>query len=141
MGSENTERRRAPGSSPAEKHALIIEDFPVIAMSIEDDLVDMGFSAAVAATEAEAVALAEDRCPDLIIANLRLAQGCGIEAVRGICGDRPIAVIFMSGDLEAISGQAMGEAGFLSKPFTAAALRASIDAAGPMSAASLERPQ
>lgn len=132
MGSENTEHRCAPGSSPAEKHALIVEDLPVIAMSIEDELADMGFSAATAATEAEAVALAEQRCPDLIIADLRLAQGCGIEAVRRICGDRPIAVIFMSGDLEAIGGDAMGGAGFLSKPFTSAALRSTIDAAGPI---------
>ena len=135
MGSENTEHRRANGNSPADKHALIIEDFPVIAMSIEDELADMGFSAAVAATETEAITLAEERCPDLIIADLRLAQGCGIEAVRRICGNRPIAVIFMSGDLEAVGGGGIGEAEFLSKPFTSAALRSSIDTAGPMSAA------
>ena len=90
MGSENTEYRPAPCSSPAAKHALVIEDFPIIAMSIGDELAEMGFSTAVAATEAEAVALAEERCPDLIIADLRLAQGCGIEAVRHICGERPM---------------------------------------------------
>lgn len=135
MGSENTEHCRVPGNSPSEKHALVIEDFPVIAMSIEDELADMGFSAAIAATEVEAVALAEERCPDLIIADLRLAQGSGIEAVRRICGDRPIAVIFMSGDDEALDGSATGEAGFLAKPFTSAALRSSIDTAGPISTA------
>ena len=134
MRSENTEPHRAPATRPSAKHALVIEDFPVIAMSIEDELADMGYSAAIAATEAEAVALAEERCPDLIIADLRLAQGCGIEAVRRICGNRPIAVIFMSGDSEAAGGDATGNAGFLSKPFTSAALRSSVDAAGPMSA-------
>ena len=134
MNSDNTKHNSAPGYRPAEKHALVIEDFPVIAMSIQDELADLGYSAAIAATEAEAVALAEERCPDLIIADLRLAQGCGIEAVRRICGDRQIAVIFMSGDDEAVGGGAMGEAGFLSKPFTSHALRSSIDTAGPMSA-------
>ena len=134
MGSENTEQCRAPATGPSAKHALVIEDFPVIAMSIEDELADMGYSAASAATEAEAVALAEERCPDLIIAELRLAQGCGIEAVRRICSNRPIAVIFMSGDLEANGSDATGAARFLSKPFTSAALRSSVDAAGPMSA-------
>ena len=134
MGSENTEQRCAPEASPSAKHALVIEDFPVIAMSIEDELADLGYSAIVAATEAQAVALAEERCPDLIIADLRLAQGCGIEAVRRICGDRPIAVIFMSGDLEA-DGVELGGAGFLSKPFTSSALRFRIDTAGPMSTA------
>ena len=132
MNSENTEHWRAPSDSPYEKHALIIEDFPVIAMSIQDELADMGYSAAVAATEAEAVALAEVRLPDLIIADLRLAQGSGIDAVRRICGDRSIAVIFMSGDSEEMGGGATGEAGFLSKPFTSTALRSTIDAAGPM---------
>ena len=132
MGSENTGYRPAPCSSPAAKHALVIEDFPIIAISIGDELAEMGFSTAVAATEAEAVALAAERCPDLIIADLRLAQGCGIEAVRHICGERPIAVIFMSGDLQAVGGGATGQAGFLSKPFTSAALRSCIDAAGPL---------
>ena len=133
MRSENTEPCRAPGASHSAKHALVIEDFPIIAMSIQDELADMGYSAIIAATEAEAVALAEEHCPDLIIADLRLAQGCGIEAVRRICGGRPVAVIFMSGDFEKVGAAAMGEAGFLSKPFTSAALRSSIDAAGPMS--------
>ena len=133
MGSDNTEYRPAPCSSPAAKHALVIEDFPIIAMSIGDELAEMGFSTAVAATEAEAVALAEERCPDLIIADLRLAEGCGIEAVRHICGDRPVAVIFMSGDPEPVGGRGAGQAGFLSKPFTSAALRSCIDAAGPLS--------
>ena len=135
MRSDNTEPCRAPANSHCSKHALVIEDFPIIAMSIQDELADLGYSATIAATEAEAVALAEERCPDLIIADLRLAQGCGIEAVRRICSNRPIAVIFMSGDLEAVGGDATGEARFLSKPSTSAGLRPSVDAAGPMSAA------
>lgn len=135
MGSGNTEHCHALGTRASARHALIIEDFPIIAMSIQDELADMGYSATIAATEAEAVALAEERCPDLIIADLRLAQGCGIDAVRRVCGDRAIAVIFMSGDSEAVGGGATGEAGFLSKPFTSAALRSSIDTAGPISTA------
>ena len=134
MHSEHTEQCRAPATSPSAKHALVIEDFPIIAMSIEGELADMGYSTAIAATEAEAVTLAEERCPDLIIADLRLAQGCGIKAVRRICGNRPIAVIFMSGDVEADGSDWTGAAKFLSKPFTSAALRSSVDAAGPMSA-------
>lgn len=133
MRSENTEPCRATGNSPAEKYALVIEDLPVIAMSIQDELADMGYSTAVAASEAEAVALAEERCPDLIIADLRLAQGCGMEAVRRVCRDRPIAVIFMSGDFEPGDGVAGGGAVFLSKPFTSNALRTGVETAGPIS--------
>ena len=130
MNTENTERRSAPGCGPTNRHALIIEDFPVIAMSIQDELGDLGFSTAVASTEAEAIALAEERCPDLIIADLRLSQGCGIEAVRRICGGRQIAVIFMSGDDESVGSDSIGEAGLLAKPFTSVALRSRIDMAG-----------
>jgi len=133
MRSENTEPCRAPSTRPSEKHALVIEDFPVIAMSVQDELADLGYSTAVAASEAEAVALAEQRCPDLIIADLRLAQGCGMEAVHRVCRDRPIAVIFMSGDLEPVNGVAGGGAIFLSKPFTSNALRKGVEMAGPIS--------
>lgn len=133
MNSERADHCSMPSDRSAEKHALVIEDFPVIAMSIQDELADMGFSSAIAATEAEAMALAEERCPDLIIADLRLAQGSGIDAVRRICRDRPIAVIFMSGDSDKLGGAGTGEAGFLTKPFTSNALRSIIDTAGPMS--------
>lgn len=129
MASKQIDYGCAPNIEACENHALIIEDLPVIAMSIHDELAELGYSAAVASTEAEAVALAEQRCPDLIIADVRLEEGSGIEAVRRICRDRPIAVIFMTGDLEAVES-AIGEAALLSKPFTSAALRSSIGAAG-----------
>ena len=132
MRSENDEPCRAAGDNPSGKHALVIEDFPVIAMSIQDELADMGYTAAVAASEAEAMALAGQRCPDLIIADLSLAQGCGIEAVRRVCGNRPIAVIFMGDDSEPAGGGG-GGAVFLSKPFTSTALRMGVETAGPIS--------
>lgn len=132
MNSENSTRFGEPGQGPHAKHALVIEDFPVIAMSIQDELAEMGFSVAIAATEAEAVAHVEERCPDLIIADASLAQGSGIDAVRRICRERPIAVILMSGDLAEMDGGATGGACILWKPFTSAALRMSIDTAGPV---------
>ena len=135
MASEHSEHRQAAATGPSPMHALIIEDFPVIAMSIEDELADMGYSAAIAATEVEALALVGERCPDLIIADVRLAQGCGIEAVRRICGDRAVSVIFMSGDVDAVADSVTGKAGFLCKPFTSAALRSTIETAGSMSRA------
>lgn len=133
MNSKKTQHRLAAGAGPCRKHALVIEDFPVIAMSIADELADMGYSTAIAATEAEAAALAQDRCPDLIIADSWLAQGSGIDAVRRICQDRSIAVIFMGEDAADMTVGATGAAGFLSKPFTSAALRSTIESAGSMS--------
>jgi DNA-binding response OmpR family regulator len=131
MPSDERDYRYAPAVDAVDKHALIIEDLPVIAISIQDELSDLGFSAAIASTETEAVALAEERCPDLIIADVRLEKGSGIDAVRRICRDRPIAVIFMTGDLDLVESP-IGEADLLSKPFTTTALRSSIGTAGPI---------
>ena len=78
-------------------HALIIEDEPFIAILIEDHLRRLGYeSFDFAVTEEEAVAAAERRCPDLITADMRLPQGCGVTAVQSICRERRIAVVFIT---------------------------------------------
>ena len=113
------------------KHALVIEDVPIIAMMIQDELAELGFSVAVAATESQAIALADAHCPDLIMADARLEEGSGVEAVRQICRDQSIPVIFMTADLDAVE-VAIGEAVLLEKPFTSSQLRSGINMAGPM---------
>ncbi|WP_294122521.1 response regulator [Sphingomonas sp.] len=78
-------------------HVLIIEDEPLIAMSIEDALRDCGCASFDFATSAvEATAAARRRCPDLITADVQLAPGCGIDAVGAICGGKAIPVIFIT---------------------------------------------
>jgi CheY-like chemotaxis protein len=80
-------------------HALIIEDRPVIALMIEDELADLGYaSAAIATSETQAIDLANQRRPDLITADDDLAQGSGIAAVRHICRDQAIPVVFITGE-------------------------------------------
>lgn len=74
MPSNERDFRHAPAIDACEKPALIIEDLPIIAMSIQDELAELGFSSAIASTEAEAVALAEDHCPDL---NHSRCEACG----------------------------------------------------------------
>lgn len=59
---------------------------------------DLGFvSFDFAASEAGAVEATAGRRPDLITADVRLAQGCGIAAVEAICGGQRIAVVFITG--------------------------------------------
>ena len=78
-------------------HVLIIEDEPLIAMSIDDTLRDCGCASFDFATSVEqAVAAAKIRCPDLITADVQLSPGCGIDAVAAICGGAPIPVIFIT---------------------------------------------
>jgi DNA-binding response OmpR family regulator len=110
-------------------HALIIEDEPLIAMLIEDHLRASGYtSVAFAGTEAEALAAARCRCPDLITADMRLPQGCGIAAVEAICGGRPIPVIFITATAWEVRHR-LRDAVIVAKPFGSAHLNAAIAAA------------
>jgi len=79
-------------------HALIIEDETLIALAIEDVLRDCGFTSFdFAVSTEEALAAASGRCPALITADVKLAQGCGIDAVQAICSELPIPVLFITG--------------------------------------------
>jgi CheY-like chemotaxis protein len=79
-------------------HALIIEDDIFTSMLIEDRLQELGFTTfAVAISEDEAVGAAQARCPDLITADVQLAPGCGLEAVRRICDKKLVPVIYITG--------------------------------------------
>jgi len=123
-GRDRTSPSASPEGAPL-KHALIIEDLPVIAISIQVELADLGFSAAIAATEAEAVMLAEERCPDLIIADVRLEEGSGIDGA---------AHLSKSTNRRDFHDRRFGTSGgCLSKPFSTSALISKVGTAGPMS--------
>ena len=108
-------------------HALIIEDEFLIAMMLEDELRELGYTSFdVATREDRAVALAQERRPDLITADERLASGSGVEAARTICASRRVAVVYIVGDprLIAIPGAVK-----LAKPFRQEELREAVAAA------------
>ena len=103
-------------------HVLIIEDEPLVALLIEDHLRNHGYTSFdFAATEAEAVAAAKARCPDLITSDVRLVEGCGISAVQEICSQQFIPVIFVSATAWEVSERMPG-ALIVEKPFTSAVI-------------------
>ena len=121
-------------------HVLIIEDEPLIAMSIEDALRDCGCdSFEVATSAAQATAAARGRCPDLITADVRLAPGCGIEAVRTICGSKEIPVIFITATAAEIELRRPGSI-VVHKPFDHADIKAAFRLATGHVAARLQPP-
>jgi CheY-like chemotaxis protein len=78
-------------------HALIIEDEPLIALMIEDQLRGLGYTSVdFAVTEQEAIAAARRRCPNLVTSDVCLAAGSGITAVAEICNGRSIPVVFIT---------------------------------------------
>lgn len=125
-------------------HALIIEDQFLIAALIEDILRDLGYvSFDLADTEAGAIDAAERKCPDLIVADHRLTDGTGVEAVRTICAEQVIPVVFVSEYQDEVR-QLVPEAVLIGKPFgertlkgaVARAIALSAQAAQPMERAS-----
>ena len=84
-------------------HALIIEDEPIVAMSIEMDLAELGYTSCdIAASEAEAVAAADRHPPDLITSDMRIAAGDGVSAVRAILRTQSVPVVFITASADEV---------------------------------------
>lgn len=65
---------------------------------IEEALSELGYTSFDNVdSEAAAIDAASVRCPDLITADDRLAQGSGVAAVQTICADQRIPVVFITG--------------------------------------------
>ncbi len=96
---------------------LIIEDEPLIALLFEEVLADMGHEVCASErTEAGAVAAAARCQPDLIISDVHLHDGSGINAVNAILKAGFVSHLFVSG---AVHERKLFNpaAGFLQKPF------------------------
>lgn len=110
-------------------HALIIEDEPFIAMSIEEILRSCGFTSFDLTTSVEdAVAAAERTCPDLITADVDLRPGSGIDAVNEICSGPIIPVIFITGSPAEVKSR-VKQHHMIEKPFTASAVVSAVETA------------
>ncbi len=99
---------------------LIIEDEPVIAMDIEELVQSCGHNVVgVAATEAEAVEMAERTRPGLILADINLGLGGdGTNAVSRIMRLHYAPVIFVTAYPERLlTGEALEPAFVITKPF------------------------
>lgn len=112
---------------------LIIEDEEIIAMNLAAIVTDMGHSVAgTASTRAEAVALAAGQPPDLILADIRLADNSsGIDAVNDILTQfEDLPVIFITAFPEQLLTGLRPEPAFLiTKPFSEEQVQSAISQA------------
>jgi DNA-binding response OmpR family regulator len=107
-------------------HALVIEDEFLIAMLIEDELRDLGYTSFdIVSREREAVEAAKRRCPDLITADNKLTNGSGVIAVQEICENQVIPVVFIVGVPEDVKSP-VPFAAIVGKPFGGRELRTAI---------------
>jgi CheY-like chemotaxis protein len=110
-----------PGTSkPAS--ILIVEDEALVASCIEEVLGELGFSVAgIAASGAEAIALAAASRPTLALVDIRLTGSIdGIELACRLRQELGVPSIFLSGLADAtttLRAEAAQALGFLAKPF------------------------
>lgn len=112
---------------------LVVEDEAIIAMELRVRLAEMGHRVVgVARTAEQAVSLAREHVPDLVLMDVRLARGGdGVAAAAEIRAGLDAAVVFVSAQLDEETlrrAQAIARAGYLAKPFDERSLRAVIDA-------------
>jgi DNA-directed RNA polymerase specialized sigma24 family protein len=108
---------------------LIIEDEPVIAVDLERLVAEMGHRViGIAATHAQAVALAREGVPGLVLADVRLADGSsGVEAVADILRGVDVPVVFITAFPERLlTGQRPEPAFLVTKPFQDETVKALI---------------
>lgn len=109
---------------------LLAEDEPAVAAAVEQQLRALGHEViAEATTGSEAVALAAQKRPDVIVMDIRMPDCDGIEAAQRIAEQSPLPVVFLSGHFEEefIAGAAeSGGLAYLLKPATSEQLQAAL---------------
>jgi CheY-like chemotaxis protein len=99
---------------------MIIEDEAIIALHIRSIVESLGHSVTgIARTRVEAVALAERTRPELVLADISLADGSsGIDAVKDILGAMSVPVIFITAFPERLlTGERPEPTYLITKPF------------------------
>ena len=106
---------------------LIIEDEPLIAMDLEALVEGLGHNVTgIARTRTEAVKLAADKRPGLILADIQLADGSsGLDAVNDLLKAFEVPVIFITAYPERfLTGERPEPAFLIAKPFQPAMVSA-----------------
>ena len=99
---------------------LIIEDESIIALHIKQIVEGLGHKVVgIVRTHAEAVAAAKEKRPELVLADISLADGSsGIDAVKDILAEQDVPVIFITAFPERLLTGSRPEPTFLiTKPF------------------------
>jgi len=112
---------------------LIAEDETIIRLDVRALLERAGHEVVAEARDGqEAVALAAEHAPDLIVMDVRMPHLDGIEAAREISRARPVPIVMLTAyaeaDLVARASEA-GAFGYLVKPFREVDLLPAIDTA------------
>jgi two-component system, OmpR family, alkaline phosphatase synthesis response regulator PhoP len=113
------------------KTVLVVEDERQIAQIARDYLQHAGFSVQTASNGAEALTLAHQRLPDLVILDLGLPQVDGLEVARRLRQDSNVPIIMLTARVEEadrLAGLELGADDYVTKPFSPRELVARVRA-------------
>ena len=109
---------------------LVVEDDPAIGRNLQRALVSSGYDPIWVTTSAEALACVEP--PDLVLLDLGLPDGDGVDVARGLHVRWPaIPIVMLTArveEIEVVVGLDAGAADYVTKPFRLAELLARIHA-------------
>ena len=132
LGSDAPEvRRHGPTGSPdpdekvapARKRIMVVEDEAITALYLEQMLEELGYEVcALAASAPQAVAAAEHSHPDLVLMDIRLAEGTdGVQAAHEIRSRYGTPSIYITAHTDALTlerARSTDPLGFLTKPYS-----------------------
>jgi DNA-directed RNA polymerase specialized sigma24 family protein len=108
---------------------LIIEDEAIIALDLENLVLELGHNVVgIATTRDDAVRMAHQRRPELILTDIKLADGSsGVDAAMAIVKDLDVPVVFITAYPEfLLTGQRPEPTYLVTKPFSRDTVRATI---------------
>jgi two-component system, response regulator PdtaR len=106
---------------------LIVEDDAMVALQIEDALMDDGFTiCGVSATAKGGLALFHERRPEFAVLDVRLAEGDGRDVARQIAAISPHTTILMCTAEDEDNLQGIGAHALLRKPFDFGSIGAAL---------------
>ncbi len=112
------------------KTILIIDDEKTIRWSLAEALVASGYETVDADTAAAGITRFRETCPDLVLLDMKLPDGSGLDVLRAIRSeDATVPVVLMTAYAEvdtAVEAMKLGAYDFIPKPYSVEKLRVSI---------------
>jgi two-component system, cell cycle sensor histidine kinase and response regulator CckA len=122
------------GAALERRSILIVEDESIVALDLQETLNGMGYDAyAIASSADEAIAYVSERCPDLILMDIRIkGDRDGIQTAELLRDQFLVPAIFLTAhadDATIARAKRTTPYGYLLKPVRAAELRSAIEVA------------
>jgi two-component system, OmpR family, response regulator RegX3 len=110
---------------------LLVEDERAITEPLAEALEREGFNAAVAGTAAEAMETAAGREPDLVLLDIGLPDGSGLDVCRELRRQSDVPIIMLTArgsEADRVAGLELGADDYIVKPFSAREVMARVRA-------------